>query len=196
MPNNSSTGGYLLPTSSGGLPGGLTLNQFIQTVLVGVSGFSGNLVRPGWQVAPPKQPDLPIDWIDFRVVVATPDTFSWVALDQDGNNISQRQELLEVQCSFFGPNATDNASLVQDGFQIQQNLEALRAANMGFVSTGAAVHIPELVNERYIDRVEMALFLRRQVQRVYPILSIVSAKGTIHTVLGNEDYLLNWDTTS
>lgn len=192
-PNNSSTGGYLTPTSTQGLPGGLTLNQFIQTVLVGISAIPGDLVRPRWQIQPPKQPDLSVDWMAFGIVRHKRDTYAYSDLDADDNNNLIRQELLEVQCSFYGPNSLDVGSQVLDGFQIQQNLEALRSANMGFKEMSEMVHLPELVNERYIDRYEATLFLVRQIQRVYAILPIVAANGTIHTVLGNEEYLLNWD---
>ncbi len=192
MSNTSATGGYLLPSTTSGLPGSLTLDQFIQTVLVGISGIDGTLVRPRWQEAPPANPPLSTNWIAFGVALDAPDIYAYVGVNPDTSVSSQRQQGLEVQCCFYGPNAIDNATLVCDGFQIQQNLEALRAANMGFVETGQILHVPELVNERYINRYEMAVVLRREIQRTYPILSIVSATGTIHTVVGNEEYLLNW----
>lgn len=188
----SATGGYLTPSSTSGLPGGLTLGQFLQTVLVGISGLDGPLVRPKWQAAPPKQPDLAVNWMAFGVVSVTPDANIYTSLGEDNVNRTQRHETLELQCAFYGPEALNYASLLRDGFSIQQNLEALRAANMGFVSTGPALHIPDLVNERFIDRIEMGVTLRREIRRVYAILSFVSASGRIHTVLGTEEYLLPW----
>lgn len=194
MSDTSATGGYLVPSSSSGLPEGLTLNQFIQSVLVGISGLNGTLIRPEWQVAPPQQPDIATDWLAFGIQITQPDIYSFIGTDSAGATTSQRMQLLEIVCSIYGPNAMDNASLIQDGFQIQQNLDALRTANMGFVETTAANHVPDLINERFIDRVQMSIFLRREVQRTYPILSILSANGTIHAVVGNEDYLLDWTT--
>ncbi len=194
MNHNSSTRGYMRPTTTQKLPGNLTLNQFLQTVLVGISGLDGPLVRPSWQIAPPKQPDIAVNWLAFGINRNVPDANAYVGMDADGNTTTQRHEELEILCSFYGPDAFDISSLVRDGFQIQQNLEALRAANMGFKETTPALQMPDLINERFVQKIVMSIYLRREIQREYPILSITSANGVIHTVLGNEEYLMNWET--
>lgn len=193
MSNNSATGGYLVPSSSSDLPGGLSLNQFIQTVLVGISDLPGTMVRPQWQVAPPKQPDINVNWLAYGIAITQPDTYAYVTVDEEGVNHTQRHQLIEVQCSFYGPDAMERCALTQDGFQITQNLEALRLAGMGFVETTAGNNVPDLINERFVNRVQTSVFLRREVRRTYPILSILSASGTIHTELDLGQYLIDWD---
>lgn len=185
--NNSTTGGYLIPESTTALPKSLTLVQFIQTVISGISGITGSLVRPEWQEDPPKQPSLKTDWIAYGIVNETPTPNSYVWVDSSGNNISQRQSKLEIQCSIYGPNAQENADILRDGLQIQQNLSALSFANMGFTTAGPVSHIPDLVNEKWINRVMMSIFLQREIQREYPILTFVSVSGTITTDIPTEN---------
>lgn len=188
---------YLTPTYTEPLPDGLTLTQFIQTVLVGLTNIDGTLVRPEWQPAPPKQPDINVNWLAFGVANLTPDAYSYVATGDTPTNIySQRQETFEVTLSIYGLHALETYGLLRDGFQIPQNLQALFSANIGFTEITGAFRVPELVNERFINRVTTSIFFRREIQRLYGgALTLTSASGTIHTFFGDEPYLLNWGTS-
>lgn len=178
-PNTSATGGYLQPASSTPLPGGLSFHRFIQTMLVGISGLSGDLVRPKWQPNPPKQPDGDVNWLAFALQDDDADTNAFSGVDENGHNIFQRMETLEVPCSFYGPASYEIAKLLRDGLQIPQNTEAINRASMGFVSTSRIVHVPDLVNEIWVNRYEMSLFLRREILRSYPIVTFLSVSGTL-----------------
>jgi hypothetical protein len=184
---------YIQPSSKPLLPKNLTLEQFLQTVLVGLSGISGDMVRPKWQPAPPKQPDISTNWLAFGITQSTPDANAFVSTDVNGVTTLQRHEELELGCSFYGPLAFEYCNLVRDGFHVSQNLEALRSANMGFKEVGKPLHMSELVNERFFNRYEMTISLRREIQRVYPVPTLIGAGGTIYTVTGKNE-ILNWKT--
>ena len=176
--------------------GKLTLTQFIQTVMVGVSGLPGTLVRPRWQAEPPKQPDGTVNWMAIGIAVQTPDANAFIGVNDEEIVTFQRMEGLEVSCCIYGPNAIDTYGLIRDGFQIPQNLWGLGSVNMGFVEVTPGRRIPDLVNEKYIDRIETSVILRREIDRTYPILTLVSADGTIFTdtYIHSEQFLLDWAT--
>lgn len=186
--------GYIFPSSTVQLPKQLNLTQFIQTVLVGVSGLPGGMVRPKWQKEPPDNPDIEVNWLAFGIEVANPDANAYVGINTDNVVIYQRHEELEISCDIYGPEALETVGFIRDGFQIDQNRFALFNANMGFVNVSGARRIPDLVNERFVNRRIMTVNLRREIQRTYSIPTLISASGVIHTVIGNEEYLLPFAT--
>ena len=181
---------YVRPPGFPSYGPGFTLTQFLQTVFTGISGLPGDLVRPMWQPEPPKQPDLYTNWIAIGIKSSTPDANSYVGPNSQGILESQRHEKLEVSCDIYGPNDIEISDLIRDGFQIQTNLEALQLANMGFVEVSQAQRVPDFVNERWIDRVNMSVFLRREVQRTYPVPTILSASGTLYVPDVTPNYTL------
>lgn len=195
MSNSSATGGYLTPTSTNGFPNNLTLDQFIQTILVGISGLQGDLVRPKWQENPPKQPGIKTNWIAFRTALITPDTYEFTGMDLSGNPFTQRYQNLSVQCSIYGPDAANVAGVLRDGFQIAQNREAMNAVGLKFVNTGYPSLIPDFVNERWVQKYEMEIVLRQMVQRSYAILPLLEGPGgQIRSDLNPTTYIKNWQT--
>lgn len=184
---------YVNPISPAELPKGLTLLQFLQTVVVGITNLPGPLVRPKWQPEPPKQPDINVDWLGFGVDSATPDFSAYLVPGTPGGPIqTQRQEDLTLSFSIYGPNAMETYGLLRDGFQIPQNRIALFNANIGYTDISPGRHIPDLVNQRWVDRVECNVFLKRQIQRTYPVLTFTSATGIIYVPDVTPDYQLAW----
>ena len=183
-PNNSSTGGYLLPQKQPSPFGKLSFEDFLQTVFVGVSGLPGDLVRPKWQIDPPPNPPIETNWLAIALAEDDADTFAYSSVDQNGNNQFMRMEELAVQCTFNGPSSHELMRVVRDGLQLGQNREALKSVKMDFVSTTKGVRVPDLLNERWVNRWEMTCYLRREDLRVYPILNFVSGSGTV--ILNNQ----------
>jgi hypothetical protein len=182
---------YIKPVSTVPLPKNLTLTQFLQTVFVGISAFPADLVRPQWQIEPPKQPPEPtIDWIAIGIADLAPDANGYLdtSAANDGATISQRHEKLEIQCQLYGPNCIDTYGILRDGFQVPNNRIQLDSAAMGFVEITPGRRSPDLVNERWYDRILTSVFIRRKIQRVYPIPTMTSASGVIY--VANADTVL------
>lgn len=179
MSNTSATGGYLQQVA--GPMEGLDLRRFLGTVLVGVSGLDPQLVRPSWQQNPPPIPNIDTDWMAFGISARRADNDPYQAEKDDGQrSIMARHEELDILLTFYGPNCLQIAGEVRDGFELTQNTESLLLAGMAYIDLSDIIHAPELVNDRYFDRADTTLTIRREVRREYRILNFVSAYGAIH----------------
>lgn len=67
-----------------------------------------------------------------------------------------------------------------DGLFVAQNRDALTANGMGVYDMGKPRNIPDFLNERWYPRVDLTIAIRRCVTRIYPILNLLSAEGTIY----------------
>jgi len=186
---DSSTGGFLSPSPVSPPLQGQALLDFIQSVIVGITGLAGSMVRPYWQGQPPNIPDAGDAWCAFQVSTRKPDTFGYERHDANGNGNGssslQRYEVLGIMTSFYdlgsGGLADSYCSLLADGLQVAQNREILSLNNMGLIRTGDIVAVPVLFKMRWLYRVDMDVILTRQVDRVYPVLNVTSAQGSIVT---------------
>lgn len=182
---DSSTGGYLIPSGAPAPLEGQALLDFLHGVIVGITGMDGTLVRPAWQSEAPNIPDAGTAWCAFRIARRAPDAYAFVKhnVDGQGADAMQRHEALHVLCSFYdlgsGGLADGLCSSFRDGLSVAQNRESLTRANMGLVKTGEPVPVPVLIKTRWLYRVDLEWILRRQVDRIYPVLNIVSAQGSI-----------------
>lgn len=181
MANDSSTGGYLLPSSAPAPLEGKALNDFFQAFLVGITGLGGTFVRPSFQTEPPVIPQAATPYLFFRYETRPADEFPYV--DAQGN--LQRHESIHIICSFYDT-GTDGqadyyAALLRDGLIIQQNLEPLFLNNMGLRSIGELIAVPEQIKSHWQYRVDFPFVITREILRTYPILSIESATGDVYT---------------
>lgn len=178
MANDSSTGGYLAPTSKGGELNDQALADFLQQVVVGVVGLSGSLVRPRWQVEPPNTPAFDVDWVALGAVDREQDVFAYVA-QQNEQAVVYRQQILKVLCSFYGPNCESNGETLSMGFQIPQNLEVMKTNGFGFIECGGIIVVPEQIHDRWLRRCDITFRVRRVQLYTYPVHSLLGAQGTV-----------------
>ena len=179
MPNTSATGGYLQQVA--GPLEGLDLRRFIGTVLVGVSGFEPELVRPAWQQNPPPVPNIDTNWMAFGITARRADNDPYQVETENGlRTLMLRHEELDIMLAFYGPDCLQKAAEVREGFELTQNTESLLLAGMAYIDLSDIIHAPELVNDRWFDRADTTLTIRREVRREYRILNFVSANGAIH----------------
>jgi hypothetical protein len=183
--NDSSTGGYIPPVAPPG-PVPLedqALQDFLQAIVVGITGMDGRTVRPRWQLEPPNLPDVGNDWAAVGILSHRPDTYAYVLHDGAGEGIDelQRHEYLDILASFYGPNCESNAAILNDGFQIEQNRTVLRQNGMGLTRVGDQRTVPSLVKDRWLYRVDLPITIKRQIRRQYNILNLLSANGRVFT---------------
>lgn len=176
--NTSATGGYLAPAATPAPLEDDAFTDFLQAILVGISGLPGNRVFPRWQPQPPNLPAKSIDWAALGITNFRPQTFAVELHTEDGDEI-QRHEEIDILTSFYGPHAWGFASQFRDGLQVSQNRYALQAAGMGLVDTGELINAPQLLKELWTQRVDMRWTIRRAIQRKYPVLSLLSAQVTL-----------------
>lgn len=190
---DSSTGGYLSPIGTPPLADA-DLEDLFQTMVVGITGLDGTMVRPRWQPNPPPQPEATVDWCAIGIQsIGVDDGPAFVhSPDGDGSDTVLRWETLGLVASFYGPNSIGNAETLRDGVSIPQNNESIAAASrLYFVSSQDITPAPALYNQTWIRKHDLRLTFRRMTSRVYAIRNLLSAVGTIRPDLGPSQ---NFDT--
>lgn len=183
----SATDTYLQPLAVPEPLEGKALLSFIQSWVVGITGLPGTMVRPAFQDEAPIAPPDGNVWAALREVGRTYDTFPYIEHvgPGDGSDKLQRQEQLKFIISFYDQGvesyATRYATRMRDGCVISQNANMLQQHNMLLSHTEDLVPAPALFNNRWQYRVDLPLFINRQVDRVYEVLNLLEAQGTIRS---------------
>ncbi|MFM0044122.1 phage neck terminator protein [Paraburkholderia sediminicola] len=181
MANDSTQSGYLVPTAPSPPLEDAALDAVFQQMIVGLTNLPGNMVRPRWQATVPKQPDPSVNWCAIGVTNSETDANPVITHNPGGNGSDTllRNEVLTVLASFYGPNASANASQARDGLFVAQNNDMLTTNLMGLVDVGRKMPAPELVNQQWIRRFDFEIRVRRQIVRTFNILNILSAQATV-----------------
>jgi hypothetical protein len=178
---DSSTGGYLRPTTEAP-PYDIDLDEVLQGVVVGMTGLPDDLVRPRWQPIQPRQPNQDEDWCAVGVTAILPDGNPAISHKSagEGSSVLTRHEVLETLASFYGPTARSYAAMFRDGLYVSQNREQMFFNGMGLIDVDPIRSAPELLNQNWRRRYDVAFRFRRRVDRTYAILNVLQAAGTIH----------------
>lgn len=173
------------------------LDDVLQAMVAGITGLSGDLVRPRWQTTVPKTPEPDVDWCSIGVMTSNPDTYAYIEhlsgssiTDQSGD-LSKRHEEIEVLASFYGPHAKSNLGVLRDGLGIEQNGYAIKASGLNFVSIDRGRRAPEFINQQWINRWDSVLVFRRMVARSYPVNNILTAEIDLKDDTGHVDRVIN-----
>lgn len=207
MSNNSSTGGFLTPTDVSGELNDAPFTDFLQSVVVGITGLPGTQVRPRWQPEPPNWSPFGSDWASIGVTARRPDKYAANVHRSFGDGFDEvyRQEIVEILCSFYGPSSETNSELLSMGLQVPQNLSVMSLAGLGIVEVEDSILTGELIHERWLRRVDIGFTMRRAQIYKYPVLNLLGAQGVLtidgmpsqpinvnfHTVLSGP--LFTWD---
>jgi hypothetical protein len=193
--NDSSTGGFVtdIPPPP---PTGEQITAALQTMIATLGGLPGTLVRPRWQPMPPAQPPAGTTWAAVGITRAEADNYPFILHDGatqivgasgPGADRMQRHSTITVLVTFYGPEAERAAGAMRDGLYVQQNWEPLAAVGLKFRDIRDLARLPELVNQQWIDRFDVQIDFRHQIDRTYPILNLDGADVVIRTDTGAAD---------
>jgi hypothetical protein len=177
MPNNSQTGGYLVPSSLNGNLDDKLFYEFMQPVVVGITALPGSMVRRRWQPESPNLPDYGTNWASIGLVNEDPDALPYTyhtpaSGDVEGFDSVFQNQVMKMLCSFYGPSAGAYANLLVLGFTVSQNREAMLLQGYSFLGNEKPIITAELINEKWTKRVDVPFEVRRGVTFSYPVYDL------------------------
>lgn len=182
---DSSVAGFLRPLSSPLYDD--PLDDYFHDFLVGMSGLPGDLVRPRWQPEPPNQPDFTVNWIAFGFPRIVEDAFAYQGQDPDNpeTGLVQRDEILTMLMSIYGPQGGQLGKQISAGLQLSQNRAYLRTQQISLVEVEDMIKLPALLKEKWVPRVDINVRFRRRAGWVFAVRSVDSVAAG----LDNEIYI-------
>jgi hypothetical protein len=189
--NTSATGGYIAEVLTPP-PTGREVTAALQQAVVALTALPGTLVRPRWQPMPPAQPSADTTWAAIGITHVEADDYPYIVHDSvtqlpgapgPGVDRMQRHATLTVVATFYGPEAEDLAGAFRDGLYVPQNWEPMHLVGMKLLSVHDLARNAELINQQWIDRLDIRLEMRGQIDRAYPVLNLDGADIVVHREL-------------
>lgn len=177
MSNDSTSGGYLTPISSGPVYDDALEQALCQWVLA-LSGLADGMVVPRWPPVQTVQRAADVNGCVLGITSIDPDASAAFIQQDEGVSALWRHETIECLASFYGPGGQQAATQFRDGVAINQNNEALNAINLSLCDMSALTPSPELINNQWVRRYDITVRLRRKVVREYRITSLAQAPFT------------------
>lgn len=173
MANTSATGGYLQPVG-GAMPNDQELEDLLQAHVVGITGLAPEMVRPRWQPTVPRTPEIGVNWCSIGVVSSDQPDSPYFDQDEDSTTSSNHEDI-EVMATFYGIDGEAMAKRFRNGLAIPQNNQQLRQHRMTFVRCMPLRPSPDLVNQQWVRRYDLAFTVRRETVESYEIQSFTTA---------------------
>ncbi|MDR5616911.1 hypothetical protein [Arsenophonus sp.] len=178
MSNNSSTeAGWLTPFDDNALYNE-SLNRLLSRWVGGVSGLPMRHVLPRWQCdpAPLQSPDT--NWCAFGIIDITSEPNPAMVNQRDESSELWQYETLTCMASFYGKDSMYYAARFRDGLMLSQNNAELNKSNLTLGNFSQITAFPELINNQWVNRFDITVYLRRKVVRRYHIKSETDATVT------------------
>lgn len=185
MSNDSSTGGYLLPTSTAPI-NDEALDDLFRGVIAAVSGLAPRFVVRRFKDEPGAPPQFDGTWAAVGVLAINDDDFPYQAMQADDTYKLVQHEVLQVMASFYGGKAQQAARAARNGLQIGQNRDALTAAGIVLQDVGNPIRAPELINSRWSNRIDVTFTFKRQTTDTFAILPVATVVGSITSNTGDQ----------
>ncbi len=185
MSNTSATGGFLPVTQ----PAQNTTEDVLQSLIAGITGLPGSLVRPRFLLEPQKEPDVTVNWCALGIANALPQAYpELVHCSQASAGAGEAHVVthasLNVLVSLYGPNCHALALALQCGLYVPQNRSILRPAGLAFVQAGAITQVPGLTSAGWRGRADLPLVFRQVQGASVAIRNITQSGGTFESETG------------
>jgi hypothetical protein len=157
-------------------PDDFNIYHLVHDYIVGLTGLDNTLVRPMYQPNPPTIPPFGTDWIGFHIKVTDTNGSSYQGYKNDVLML-QRDLVFEVTLAIYGNNAIATSSQILAGMELTQNIEIFRPYNIAFGTKGKLMRVPELHNQRWLERYNLDFTLNYIAVNKTNIMSITSVQS-------------------